>query len=258
MIFDVSPAVDNSDKTTRVVYCDAFTGDVVDEGIVTYAYHTIFNIDNLDCPEGYEHYQYELKSRNDAITKLLYIDGKWYPADSEIVLLIEKLPVIKVKIVDENRNTVYEYNEYAPYGEHEAEADIPEGYTAVSDENFTVSVTRDENGRLISNISEFVVTVKNDSEKPEEPDKPEKPEEPAKPEEPDKPEEPEQPVKPEEPAKPEKPAKPEEPAKPEQPVEPDKPTNPNTSGDIPFAAAAAPVVAVAVMISTVTARKRKK
>lgn len=103
MIFDVTPAVDNSDKTTRVVYCDAFTGDVVDEGIVTYAYHTIFNIDNLDCPEGYAHYQYELKSRNDAITKLLYIDGKWYPADSEIVLLIEKLPVIKVKIVDENK-----------------------------------------------------------------------------------------------------------------------------------------------------------
>lgn len=91
VIFDVTPAVDNSDKTTRVVYCDAFTGDVVDEGIVTYAYHTIFNIDNLDCPEGYDHYQYELKSRNDAITKLLYIDGKWYPADSEIVLLIEKL-----------------------------------------------------------------------------------------------------------------------------------------------------------------------
>lgn len=261
VIFDVTPAVDNSDKTTRVVYCDAFTGDVVDEGIVTYAYHTIFNIDNLDCPEGYDHYQYELKSRNDAITKLLYIDGKWYPADSEIVLLIEKLPVIKVKIVDENRNTVYEYNEYAPYGEHEAEADIPEGYTAVSDENFTVSVTRDENGRLISDISEFVVTVKKDSEKPEEPDKPEKPEEPAKPakpEEPEKPAKPEQPAKPENPAKPEKPAKPEEPAKPEQPVEPDKPTNPNTSGDIPFAAAAAPVVAVAVMISTVTARKRKK
>lgn len=237
MIFDVTPAVDNSDKTTRVVYCDAFTGDVVDEGIVTYAYHTIFNMDNLDCPEGYEHYQYELKSRNDAITKLLYIDGKWYPADSEIVLLVEKLPVIKVKIVDESRNIVYEYNEYAPYGEHEAEADIPEGYTAVSDENFTVSVTRDENGRLISDISEFVVTVKKDSEKPEEPDKPEEPEQPAKPE---------------------KPAKPEEPAKPEQPVEPDKPTNPNTSGDIPFAAAAAPVVAVAVMISTVTTRKRKK
>ena len=188
-------------------------------------------------------YQYELKSRNDAITKLLYIDGKWYPADSEIVLLVEKLPVIKVKIVDENRNIVYEYNEYAPYGEHEAEADIPEGYTAVSDENFTVSVTRDENGRLISDISEFVVTVKKDSEKPEEPDKPE---------------EPEQPAKPEQPTKPEKPAKPEEPAKPEQPVEPDKPTNPNTSGDIPFAAAAAPVIAVAVMISTVTTRKRKK
>lgn len=42
-----------------------------------------------------------------------------------------------------------------------AEADIPEGYTAVSDENFAVSVTRDENGRLISDISEFVVTVKD-------------------------------------------------------------------------------------------------
>lgn len=48
-----------------------------------------------------------------------------------------KAPVIKVKIVDENKNTVYEYNEYAPYGEHEAEADIPEGYMAVSDENLS-------------------------------------------------------------------------------------------------------------------------
>lgn len=276
VIFDVKPAVDNSDKTTRVVYCDAFTGEVIDEGIISYAHHTIFNIDNLDCPEGYEHYQYELRSKDDPITRLLYIDGEWYPADSELVLPIEKLPVIKVKIIDENGNTVYEYNEYAPYGEHEAEADIPEEYTAVSDENFAVSVTRDENGRLVSDISEFVVTVRKNADEPTDPDDPKEPDKPSEPEKPDdpnepvkpddpaepaKPDDPAEPVKPDKPAEPEtpdKPAKPSEPDKPTQPDTPDKPVNPDTSGDIPFAAAAVPVIAFAVMTSVAVTGKRKK
>ena len=152
----------------------------------------------------------------------MYIDGKWHPADSEIVVLVEKLPVVNVKIVDENGNKVHEYNEYVTYGKYDAKAEIPDGYTAVGDVDFAVSVTRGENGRLVSNISEFVVTVKKDSEKPEEPDKPEKPEEPAKPE------------------------------------QPAKPANPDTSGEMPFATAVTPVIAVALMTCVIISGRRKK
>ena len=108
------------------------------------------------------------------------------------------------------------------YGKYDAKAEIPKGYTAVGNVDFAVSVTRGENGRLVSNISEFVVTVKKDSEKPEEPDKPEKPEEPAKPE------------------------------------QPAKPANPDTSGEMPFATAVTPVIAVALMTCVIISGRRKK
>ena len=89
---------------------------MIEENTISYADRTIFNIDNLDCPEGYGDYQYEQRSSKDYITRLLYIDGKWHPADSEIVVPVEKLPAVNVKIVDENGNKVYEYSKYVPYG----------------------------------------------------------------------------------------------------------------------------------------------
>lgn len=238
--FSVKPAADNSDKTTHIVYYDAFTGEVIEEGTLSFANHTIFNMDNLDCPEGYEHYLYEQRQIDDPITELLYIDGKWYPADSDVSIPVEKLAVINVKIVDENGSTVYEYNEYARYGKYDAEAEIPEEYTAVDSADFAVSVTRDEDGRLVSNISEVVVTVRKNVEEPTEPEKPTVPEEPT---------EPEKPTAPEEPTEPEKPTAPEEPSKPD---------NPDTSGEIPFAAVITPVIAVALMTCVIVLGKRKK
>mgnify|MGYP001041241175 FL=1 len=286
--FNIKPAVDNSDKKTHVVYCDAFTEEVIEENTISYADCTIFNIDNLDCPEGYGYYQYEQRSSKDYITRLLYIDGKWHPADSEIVVPVEKLPAVNVKIVDENGNKVYEYSKYVPYGKYDAKAEIPEGYTAVGDVDFAVSVTRGENGRLVSNISEFVVTVRKNADEPTAPDDPgkpgkpselEKPDEPTEPAKPAVPEEPTEPVKPavpEEPTEPAKPAVPEEPAEPakptvpeeptepakpavpEEPTEPAKPANPDTSGEMPFATAVTPVIAVALMTCVIISGRRKK
>lgn len=259
--FEIKPAVDVFDKTVEFVYYDVYTGEVIDKTESNLALTPVVNLDNLSVPEGYEYYMFEQLRSDMFITRLLYIDGAWYPFDSRVTIPVEKLPSVSVKIVDEVGNLIDEYDCFYGVGDHNEEAEIPDGYTAIGDIGYTVSVGRNDDDVLFCNMSEFVVTVKKNSVEPDKPVEPEEPSEPAKPAVPEEPSEPAKPAVPEEPSKLAKPSVPEKPSEPAKPTEPEgasKPVNPDTSGDIPFAAAVTPVIAVALMACAIITGKRKK
>lgn len=246
VVFSVKPVGDISGKTFKVIFRDAFTHDVIEVKETDFAASTVINSGNIEMPHGYGYYMKEQTASDVYITGLYYLNGEWHPMDSKVTVTVEKLPELKIKLVDENGDTVKEYSKFLSYGDSDIKVELPDGYTADGDTEFTVSVIRDENNRLTCDMSEYVLKVVKDADAPAKPDKPAEPNEPANPD------------KPAEPDKPAKPSVPENPQKPEQPVTPDNPVNPDTSGDIPFAAAVTPVIAVAVMTCVVIAGKRKK
>lgn len=96
-------------------------------------------------------------------TALKFIDGAWTVTNPVVEIVVEKMAMINIifKTSDDSILESLGYVEY--FGEGDSgihTAIVPEGYEFIEDNTYSVTITRDAVGRLISNPAEFIFIVK--------------------------------------------------------------------------------------------------
>lgn len=177
VVFDIVPSVDPKTVFFEISYWDRDGNRIPGDG--RQSFDTVFEMSREDIvlPEGYQ--LLAVEDPDEAWlypVGLYYSGGAWRPILNRVQLQIEKMASITVLFQLED-GTVLEGLGYAltygTEGTEQVEITTPQGYKIIGNDRFTVRISRDAAGNLISDFGTINVTVKkNGGENPAQPGNP--------------------------------------------------------------------------------------